>query len=371
MFFLILFAILLILAIGGSFYLARAFHRFSFVQKIAEKHPKIAWMISFVPIAILVIVGIFNVFTGIVSAIHLIIIWMLFDAVGYILRKITHSPRKHYYAGAFAMIFTTLLMCYAWIVAHQVVETDYTLFTEKDLGQEKLRIVQIADAHLGVTLNGSEFAAEMKKINDLHPDLVTVVGDFVDDDTSREDMETAVKALGEISSSYGTFYVFGNHDKGYSQDSRDFTADDLCRTLEQNDIHVLKDEVFQISDCISLIGRLDKSIDNRLPIAELADTISPNQYSIVLDHQPNDYQAEKDANVDLVLSGHTHGGQFFPCGPIGVLIGANDAFYGHHTNGQTDFIITSGISAWSIPLKTGTVSEYVVIDLIHSKNIES
>ena len=213
MFFLILFAILLILAIGGSFYLVRAFHRFSFVQKIAEKHPKIAWMISFVPIAILVIVGIFNVFTGIVSAIHLIIIWMLFDAVGFILRKITHSPRKHYYAGAFAMIFTTLLMCYAWIVAHQVVETDYTLFTEKDLGQEKLRIVQIADAHLGVTLNGSEFAAEMKKINDLHPDLVTVVGDFVDDDTSREDMETAVKALGEISSSYGTFYVFGNQDR--------------------------------------------------------------------------------------------------------------------------------------------------------------
>ena len=84
----------------------------------------------------------------------------------------------------------------------------------------------------------------------------------------------------------------------------------------------------------------------------------------MLDHQPNDYQNQADAGVDLVLSGHTHGGQLFPLNKVGEWIGANDRTYGFEKRGQTNFIVTSGLSDWAIKFKTGTKSEFVVIDLL-------
>jgi len=84
---------------------------------------------------------------------------------------------------------------------------------------------------------------------------------------------------------------------------------------------------------------------------------------IVLNHQPNDYDNESEVGVDLVLSGHTHGGQFFPLGPLGVLFGFNDAYYGSEEIENTTFIVNSGIGDWAIQFKTGTISEYGIIDI--------
>jgi hypothetical protein len=67
--------------------------------------------------------------------------------------------------------------------------------------------------------------------------------------------------------------------------------------------------------------------------------------------------------VDLVLSGHTHGGHLFPIGPISIRLGMNDLVYGTEKRGDVTFLVTSGISGWAIPFKTGTFSEYVVIDI--------
>ena len=84
---------------------------------------------------------------------------------------------------------------------------------------------------------------------------------------------------------------------------------------------------------------------------------------LMLDHQPNDYAGESSAGVDLVLSGHTHGGQLIPITKVGEWIGANDSTYGHQKRNATDFIVTSGISDWALKFKTGTRSEYVVIKI--------
>ena len=92
-------------------------------------------------------------------------------------------------------------------------------------------------------------------------------------------------------------------------------------------------------------------------------SVDPSRYVIVLDHQPNDYDAEAASEMDLVLSGHTHGGHIFPAGLIGKLSGANDRNYGTETRGSTAFVVTSGISGWGIPYKTFTISEFVIIDI--------
>ena len=67
--------------------------------------------------------------------------------------------------------------------------------------------------------------------------------------------------------------------------------------------------------------------------------------------------------MDLVFSGHTHGGQFFPINYLGEWTGLNDKTYGLYHSGNTDFIVTSGISDWAIKFKTGCVSEFVIMDI--------
>lgn len=101
---------------------------------------------------------------------------------------------------------------------------------------------------------------------------------------------------------------------------------------------------------------------------ELVSGLDKNKFIIVMDHQPNDYEKEAKARVDLVLSGHTHGGQLFPLNKVGEWIGANDKTYGIERRGQTNFVVTSGLSDWAIRFKTGTKSELVVIDVMHSDN---
>ena len=99
-------------------------------------------------------------------------------------------------------------------------------------------------------------------------------------------------------------------------------------------------------------------------MSELVNKLDKDKYKIVIDHEPNDYDNEEKAGVDLVLSGHTHGGQLFPISEVGGLFfKANDKTYGYERRGSTDFIVTSGISDWELDFKTGTKSEYVIIDV--------
>ncbi|MBR5732233.1 MAG: metallophosphoesterase, partial [Lachnospiraceae bacterium] len=248
----------------------------------------------------------------------------------------------------------------AWIAAHHVLETDYTIVSNKV--DEPLRIALIADAHLGLTLDGEDVAKEMKKIQAADPDLVVIVGDYVDDDSNRVDTERACEALGELNTNYGVYYVFGNHDTGYYR-MRDFSELDLRKMLTSNGVTILEDEAVTIGDDYVLIGRRDRSTKWRSSADTLMQGTDPEKYSIMLDHQPNDYDAEAAAGTDLVLSGHTHGGHMFPAGLVGLILKSNDKLYGLEERENTTFIVTSGISGWAIPFKTGTHSEYVIIDI--------
>lgn len=100
-----------------------------------------------------------------------------------------------------------------------------------------------------------------------------------------------------------------------------------------------------------------------MEMKELVAGLDDDKYMIVLDHQPHDYDAQEQAGVDLVLSGHTHGGQLFPINYVGEWTKENEKTYGLEKRGNTNFIVTSGISCWAIDFKTGCKSEYVMIDV--------
>jgi len=364
-FWIILFVLMIVLSVISVLYLVSRFHRFTFMQKLGEKHKVLSWVLSLAPVAVSALFYIVNMWAVIVVLIHLLMIWILFDLIFLVLRKVLKKQRKRNYEGACAMAVTAVVLAVGWYNAHHVIQTDYTLSTQKNIGGDRLRVVEIADSHLGITLDGDKFADEMEKLNSLGADVAVIAGDFVDDDSKKADMVRACQALGNLNTKYGVYFVYGNHDNGYYQ-YRDFTSQELESELEKNGVTVLKDRNVLVGDRFYISGRLDRSFENRKTAQELIQGLDGEKYIIMLDHQPNDYQNETESGADLVLSGHTHGGHIFPAGYVGLWLKMNDRVYGHERRNSTDFIVTSGISGWAIPFKTGTVSETVVIDVYNS-----
>lgn len=356
-------AILTALLAVGAFYIVWRVRRFSFIKRLAGGRKWLEWLIAcaaLLPIAAFFFV---NVYAVIIVWMHVIIFLALGDLIGFIIRKARKRPRGDL-AGIISLSLAAVYLACGWFFAHHVFETHETFTTKKDIGGERIRVVEIADSHLGITLDGEGFAEQMERVSAVEPDVVVIVGDFVDDDTERDDMLRACDALGGIKAKYGVYLAFGNHDRGYFQ-YRNFSTQELLDALDKNSVTVLRDEVATVDGRFYIVGRRDRSERDRLSAAELTDVLDRTKYAIMLDHQPNDYAAEAECGVDLVLSGHTHGGHIFPAGLIGIWSGANDREYGSERRGETDFYVTSGISGWGIPFKTGCISEFAVIDIVN------
>lgn len=352
---------------ASVFYLANKMPRlFDFMANYGE-------LVRFlIGIGLVLILGIvlslfFNFVNAVVCIIYLGFVWAFSDFIFWIIQKAFHLSFDYYYSGWIAVILTLITFVIGWYLNNNVWQINYHLKTNKNVAP--LKIAMFADAHLGTTFDSKGFEKHIAKIQAQNPDLLAIVGDFVDDETKKAEMIKACKILGDYKSKYGVFFVFGNHDKGY-RNYRHFTGEDLIQELTKNNVKVLFDDVILLNKDFYLIGRKDyseikeeRSVTGRLSMNELTKDLDKNKYIIVLDHQPTDYKNQAASEVDLVLSGHTHGGQLFPFNKVGKWIKANDAIYGLEHRNKTDFIVTSGISSWAIKFKTGTKSEYVIIDI--------
>ena len=352
---LLIFAAFILAALSGLVYLLCRFHRFLLFDRWREywqERKRWSWIVSSIPILALILYCVLDMVNGVVVTVNLVVIWLLADLIGWIAKKITKKTFRYYWAGIGAIVFSAAYLGSGWYFAHHVYETDYQIETEKELGMDQIRVVQISDSHIGATFDGDGFAKHMEKIQQTNPDLIVITGDYVDDDTTREDLVKCSTALGKMKTKYGIYYIYGNHDKGYFN-TRDFNDDDIRSELKKNNVKILEDETVEIGDHIYLIGRKDRSEPEREDMQALTDGLDMTKYVIVLDHQPHDFDQQTEAGVDLVLCGHTHGGQMFPVGITGELTGANDKTYGQETRGKTNFIVNSGISDWAIDYKTG------------------
>ena len=355
-------AIVILIMILIILYVCNNLRKIILFNKINNKI--ISWVVSLIPIFLLFIC--FNNVNFIVIVIHLAIFISIIKLFGFIYKKIIKKEITSNVLVLSAILLTVVYLGIGAYLDYHVFETRYEIVSDKDIWIDKFRIIQISDSHVGTTFDGKGFAKLMKNISKIDTDIVVITGDFVDDDTSKEDMIISCKALGNLKTKYGVYFIYGNHDKGYF-DYRNFKDKELREELTKNNVVILSDEIVNLTDNISLVGRLDKTFVDRLSIDELTKDIDKKRYIIDLNHQPNDYVNEKEAGVDLVLSGHTHGGQLFPLGYIGLMMGANDMFYGIKKIDNTTFIVNTGLSDWAIDFKTGTKSEYVIIDILNKK----
>lgn len=358
---LMILGLIMIAFILGVIYLVKKISNFGLIKRLSKNKKSLKELISFM--IILVVFLIFRFTLSLVNAIiillHVAIFFIIYGLIFRVIKKFRKKEFKFYYQGWFSLLTVIIYLSIGFYLCHNVWQTSYVVKTNKDVN---FRIALLADSHIGTTFDGEGFKKHIKEIEKEKPDMIVIAGDYVDDGTKKKDLEIATKYLGSIKTKYGIYYAYGNHDAGYFN-KRDFNKEDLEKILKKNNINTLADEV-KLVNKFYIIGRKDKSLGNRKEMSELVNGLDKDKYKIVIDHEPNDYDNEEKSGVDLVLSGHTHGGQLFPISEIGGLFfKANDKTYGYERRGKTDFIVTSGISDWELDFKTGTKSEYVIIDV--------
>lgn len=367
--------VIVLIAIGISFYLYRFLRRAfdTFGIDIKRKSTKIILCVLSVCLGVLSV----NItgFSAVIILYILFFAWIL-QFINFIIKKISGENyekklsvwKKIYESGVIPIFISAIILIFGYFNLHNIVETDYTVYTQKNIRDEGYRIALIADLHFGVSINTEELVAKCEEISEKDADIVILCGDIVDDATSKEEMKSAFKALSSIKSKYGVVYVHGNHDRPMSMLKSDYTEEELVNIIKQNKITILQDNTLEITDDFVIVGREDRSRakepNGRLSIDTLLSKVDHSDFILTLDHQPNEYAENGRAGTDLLLSGHTHGGQLWPINHIQQVIKFNDAVYGHISiDDDTQAIVTSGIAGWRYPVKTVSPAEYVIIDV--------
>ncbi len=368
----VLFAVFL----GGMLYISFSAAQLPCIKTITRNRRNAGRFVCFLffsGIAIL-LSQIWNVMNAVICLVHLVLFWMVCDFSAWGISKLWGIGKRQSRSAAAvaAIVICTLYLTAGWVAAHHVRTEFYTLKSNKL--SRSIRIVQLTDSHIGATFHADGLGKYIEDINLLSPDVVVVTGDFVDDDTTRTDMLEGCAALGRLNTRYGVFFAYGNHDRGYTDEAaRGWANRELQESLLENGITILRDSIWEIEDDLCIIGREDRSWNNMGNVRKTADELMKetdrNRYIIFLDHQPSDFDAEAEAGADLVMSGHTHGGQFFPINHAGEWIGENCRTYGYERRLGTDFIVSSGISCWAFKFKTGCHSEYTVVDIIGTETV--
>jgi len=217
-----------------------------------------------------------------------------------------------------------------------------------------LRIVQLSDLHVGPTIRRPFVDAVVDATNALAPDLVVVTGDVADGFVA--DLRDHVAPLGRLQAPLGRYFVTGNHE--YYWDPRGWLQE-----LERLGLTSLSNEhrlLVRGRGRLLLAGIPDLSVDPD-PHAALAGA-PESDVRVLLAHQPRSAYAARAAGFDLQLSGHTHGGQFFP---FNLLVRLFQPFVaGLHRLEEMWLYVSRGTGYWGPPLRLGAPSEITLLQLV-------
>lgn len=272
------------------------------------------------------------------------------------------SAVQFLWISIFTFSFTALMTGYGIVHAKRIHLTSYHCSTSKHLdGRSRLHIVQISDLHLGAINDSRTVKKIVRKVNVLKPDLICITGDtFSTQLNNVADLDATASDLHELKSVYGVVACLGNHDYHSGQEN-------IGAFFESANITLLQDQQVQVAGIV-LVGRGDLAPEGgnhqtRRTIPELFNGLDLEQFVVVLDHQPGDLSAEMEAGADMVLSGHTHGGQFFPIHLCVKFFFPH--YYGCKKFGETYSIVSSGSSTAIPPIRIGSKSEIVSIVIEH------
>jgi predicted MPP superfamily phosphohydrolase len=255
---------------------------------------------------------------------------------------------------------SVLLIAGGFINAMIPVVKEYNITINKRVdGINKLRVVAVSDIHLGSIIRKRSIKKLSGMIEDMHPDVIFLLGDIVDGEIGPVLRGDLLKYFREPKTTDGMYAITGNHEFIGG-------AAKTIPYIESKGIRVLKDEVVILPGGIQVIGRLDRDSERfynkkRLPLEELMKGIDHSRPIILLDHQPfHLYETEKNG-IDLQLSGHTHNGQMWPLNYLTRKI--YELSYGYMKKGNSQIIVSSGFGLWGPRVRLGSHSEVLLINI--------
>ena len=222
-------------------------------------------------------------------------------------------------------------------------------------------IAQITDLHVGPTIKRAYVAGVVDRLNALQPDVIAVTGDLVDGEV--EVLRPHIAPLAGMSARHGVFAVTGNHEyySGVGPWVSEFER--LGMRVLMNEHAVLEHDgaplvIAGVTDFSA--GKFDTAHTSD-PTRALAGSPSGVTPTILLAHQPRSAPAAAEAGFDLQLSGHTHGGQFWPWS---LFVPLQQPFTaGLHKLGRLWIYTSRGTGYWGPPKRFGAPSEITLIRL--------
>jgi predicted MPP superfamily phosphohydrolase len=216
------------------------------------------------------------------------------------------------------------------------------------------RIAVVSDIHLGPVL-GRGFAQKVvDTINATQPDLIAVVGDLVDG--SVKDLGPAAAPLAQLTARHGSFFVTGNHE--YFSGAEQWVQE--VRRLGLRPLENARTELpwFDLAGVNDVAGEDE---GHGPDFARALGDRDPARACVLLAHQPVQIHEAVRHDVDLQLSGHTHGGQLWPGSLLAAA--ANPTVAGLERYGDTQLYVSRGAGAWGPPTRVGAPSDITVIEL--------
>ena len=268
------------------------------------------------------------------------------------------------------VILLVILSClYLYYENNYLSISNYNIINNKIPSSFKgFKIVQISDFHNTKSKKlTNDIIEEIKK---QQPNIIVITGDLID--SKRYDLQVSLDFLKSIKDVAPIYYVSGNHEAGSGR------YEEIVNSLKGIGIKILDDEFEIISvneDKIAILGLGDPSFypsyisdQSKYDLKETINNIDDNSiFKLLISHRPEIFNIYVENNIDLVLTGHAHGGQIrIPF--IGGLIAPNQGLFPKYTSGtfkeeNTTMIVSRGIGNSILPFRINNRPELVVVTL--------
>lgn len=263
------------------------------------------------------------------------------------------------FIAALTVFFTTMVIGHRNVRYPRVIYQKYTvkrLVPEGAQPEKRMRLVFFSDLHIGEAMTPDYIARAVKLIQDQQPDLILCGGDFIDHRAVYAYDPRVMASLRSLHAPMGVYYVLGNHEYRDDLEANIRWVSEVGGTLLRDSI------AFPGNGPLTLIGRDDWVNGNRKPFEVIANEADPLRGPVVLmEHTPASIDSIGDSPVDLILCGHTHGGQIWP-GQL-MVWWRYGMVSGTRPVGEREVCISSGIGSAGATYRVGTRSEIRVYDL--------